>query len=103
MRILQDKPHLITNNHYYIFNMYLNPSITNNLQNIVNKHHFENNIPKGKPMNNYQMSKINLKYTRYIMNLMDLSSMNRLDHRFSILLINLRMFIMGNFRHTNFS
>jgi len=83
--------------------MYLNPSITNNLQNIVNKHHFENNIPKGKPMNNYQMSKINLKYTRYIMNLMDLSSMNRLDHRFSILLINLRMFIMGNFRHTNFS
>jgi len=54
-------------------------------------------------MNNYQMSKINLKYTRYIMYLMDLSSMNRLDHRFSILLINLRMFIMGNFSHTNFS
>jgi len=83
--------------------MYLNPSITNNLLNIDNKHHFENNIPNGKLMNNYQMSKINLKYTRYIINLMDLSIMNRLGHRFSILLINLRMFIMGNLCHTNFS
>ena len=102
-RILQCKPHLITNNHYYIFDMYLHLNMINTLLNIISKRHFVNNILSCKPMNNYRMSKITLKYMRCIMNLMDLSSVNKLDRMFSILLMNLSRFIMGNFHRRNFN